>query len=68
MRRFRVYKQVFKHKVSYFVMSEFTTKSFYEPKDIKLVGFVTASSRDGAADLVKTLTENGLLSNPALSH
>lgn len=67
MKRFRVYKQEFKHKISFNVLPEYTGKT-YIPKDTKLVGFVTASSRDGAADLVKVLTENGLTSNPALSH
>lgn len=67
MKRYRVYKQEFKHKISFFLLPEFSTKT-YIPKDTKLVGFITASSRDGASDLVKTLTENGLTSNPALSH
>jgi hypothetical protein len=67
VKRYRVYKQEFKHKISFFVLPEYTTKT-YIPKDTKLVGFIRASSRDGASDMVKALTESGLTSNPALSH
>jgi hypothetical protein len=67
VKRFRVYKQEFKHKISYSVVGHDLSKS-YLVKGAVLVGYINATSRDGAAEMVKTLTENGLLSNPALSH
>ena len=67
MKRFRVYKQEFKHKISYSVIGHDLSKS-YLVKGAVLVGYIDATSRDSAAEMVKTLTENGLTSNPALYH